>query len=55
MEKRSIEIVLEGPAAGATVMQPNMFVEDTREPKVNFAMDVDSEALEQWFIDEIMK
>ena len=55
MEKRSIEIVLEGPAAGATVMQPNLFVPDTREPKVNFAMDIDSEALEDWFIAEITK
>ncbi len=55
MEKRFIEVVLEGPAAGATVMQPNLFKEDDREPKVNYAMGVDSEALEQWFIDEISK
>ena len=55
MEERYIEIILEGPAAGATVMQPNMFKTDDREPKVNFAMDVDCEAFEQWFIDEITK
>lgn len=55
MEKRYIDIVLEGPAAGSTVMQPNFFKVDDREPKVNFAMDVDSEAFEQWFIDEITK
>jgi len=55
MEKRYIDIILEGPAAGATVMQPNMFKTDDREPKVNFAMDVDCEAFEQWFIDEITK
>lgn len=55
MKKRSIDIVLEGPAAGTTVMQPDLFVPDTREPKVNFAMEVDHEAFEQWFIEEIMK
>lgn len=55
MKKRSIDIVLEGPAAGATVMQPDLFVPDTREPKVNFAMEIDSEAFEQWFIEQIMK
>lgn len=55
MEKRFLEIVLEGPAAGTTVMQPNLFQIDDREPKVNFAMDVDSEAFEDWFIAEISK
>lgn len=55
MDQRFIEVVLEGPAAGATVMQPNMFTTDDREPKVNFAMDVDSEAFEDWFIAEISK
>lgn len=55
MDQRFIEIVLEGPAAGTTVMQPNMFTTDDREPKVNFAMDVDSEAFEDWFIAEISK
>ncbi len=55
MDQRFIEVVLEGPAAGATVMQPNMFQVDDRDPKVNFAMDVDSEAFEDWFIAEISK
>ena len=55
MDQRFIEIVLEGPAAGTTVMQPNMFQRDDREPKVNFAMEVDSEAFEDWFIAEISK
>lgn len=54
-EHRSMEIVLEGPAAGATVMQPTLFVPDMGEPKVKFAVEVDSEAFEQWFIDEITK
>lgn len=55
MEKRFLEVVLEGPAAGATVMQPNLFKEDEREPKVNMAMDIDAEAVEEWFVDEIRK
>lgn len=55
MDRRFIEIVLEGPAAGTTVMQPNLFITDDREPKVNFAMEVDSEAFEDWFIAELGK
>lgn len=54
-EKRYIEIVTEGPAAGATVMQSNLLKEDSREPKTNVCMGIDSEKFEAWFVEELCK
>ncbi len=54
-EKRYIEVATEGPAAGATVMRPNLVKEDDREPKTNVCMEIDSEKFEAWFVSELCK
>lgn len=54
-EKRYIEVATEGPAAGATVMRPNLIKVDDREPKINVCMDIDSERFEAWFVSELCK
>lgn len=54
-EKRYIEIATEGPAAGATVMRPNLIKVDDREPKTNVCMEIDSEKFEEWFVSELCK
>lgn len=54
-EKRYIEVATEGPAAGATVMRPNLIKVDDREPKTNVCMEIDSEKFEEWFVSELCK
>jgi non-specific riboncleoside hydrolase len=53
-EMHRVDVALDGPAAGATVIQSKLTAaKDLREPNVNICVDIDSEKFEQWFVDEI--
>lgn len=54
-EMKYVEIVTDGPAAGATVIDCRTYVESKGAPNVNVCMDIDSEQFAEWFMAELCK
>ena len=54
-EMKHVDVVLDGPAEGATVIDQRFYKPQKAAPNVNVCMDIDSKAFADWFVAELNK